>query len=46
MVLESEEDGDIVYVVVGEGNWSPICVVLARAVVLWLVCDFTDVTIN
>lgn len=46
LVLESEDDRDIVYVVVGEGKGSPICVVLALAVVLWLVCDVTDVTTN
>lgn len=46
MVLELEEDHDNVYVAVGEENWSPSCVELALAVVLWLICDFTDVTTN
>lgn len=42
--LEPEEDHDILYVV--EGKWSPVCIVLGLAVVLWLVCDFTDITTN
>lgn len=46
MGLESEKDHDIVYIAVGEGNWSPSCIILALAVVLWLVHGFTDVTTN
>lgn len=44
--LESGEDHNNVCVAVGEGNWSHICMVLALPVVLWLVCDFTDVSTN
>ena len=44
--LEPEEDHDNVYVAVGEGNWSPICIILTLTVLLWLVCDFTGVTTN
>lgn len=32
--LESEEDYDIVYVTVDEGNWNPVCILLALAVVM------------
>lgn len=32
--LESQEDYDIVYVTLGEGNWSPSCILLALDVVM------------
>lgn len=32
--LESEEDYDIVYVTVDEGNWNRVCILLALAVVM------------